>query len=62
MPKPPKPVSDLDQSKAGLQDDHDPRDPAQKQNDVPEGVKDNQQNPPKEDQKGEQKKQPGQQY
>ena len=33
MPKPPKPVSELDQSKVGLQDDHDPRDPAQKQND-----------------------------
>ena len=33
MPKPPKPVSELDQSKIGLQDDHDPRDPAQKQND-----------------------------
>ena len=28
MPKPPKTVSDLDQSKAGFQDDHDPRDPA----------------------------------
>jgi hypothetical protein len=53
------------QSKAGLQDDHDPRDIGQKQNDVPEGIKDKQhgvQNPPKEDQRGEQKKQPGQQY
>ena len=28
MPKPAKTVSNLDQSKAGLQDDHDPRDPA----------------------------------
>ena len=37
MPNPPKPISDLDQSKAGLQDDHDPRDIGQKQNDVPEG-------------------------
>ena len=27
MPKPPKPMNELDQSKAGLQDDHDPRDP-----------------------------------
>lgn len=27
----------LDQSKAGLQDDHDPRDPAQQQNDKPKG-------------------------
>jgi hypothetical protein len=35
MPKPPKPISDLDQKKVGLQDDHDPRDPAQKQNDKP---------------------------
>ena len=55
----------LDQAKAGLQDDHDPRDPAQKQNDVPAGIKDKQhgvQNPPKEDQRGDQKKQPGQQY
>ena len=37
MPKPPKPVSELDQSKVGLQDDHDPRDPAQKQNDKSKG-------------------------
>ena len=37
MPKPPKPVSDIDQRKAGLQDDHDPRDPAQEQNDKPKG-------------------------
>jgi hypothetical protein len=54
--------SDFDQSKAGLQDDHDPRD---QQNDVPEGIRDKQhgvQNPPMDDQKGEQKKQPGQQY
>ena len=52
MPKPPKPMNDLDQSKAGLQDDHDPRDIGQKQNDVPEEIKDKQhgvQNPPKED-------------
>ena len=55
MPKPPKPVSDLDQSKVGLQDDHDPRDPAQEQ---AEGRA----NPPKDDQKGQQKKQPGQHY
>jgi hypothetical protein len=26
-----------DQNKAGLQDDHDPRDPAQQQNDKPKG-------------------------
>ena len=65
MPKPPKPMNELDQSKAGLQDDHDPRDPVQKQNELPEGVKDKQhgvQNPPKEEQKGEQRKQPGQQF
>lgn len=30
MPKPPKPISE--ESKAGLQDDHDPRDPAQQGN------------------------------
>ena len=57
------PVSEQD--KAGLQDDHDPHDIGQKQNDVTEGIKDKQhgvQNPPKEEQKGEQKKQPGQQY
>lgn len=29
MPKPRKPISELDQAKVGLQDDHDPRDPAQ---------------------------------
>ena len=65
MPKPPTPMNELDQSKAGLQDDHDPRDPVQKQNELPEGVKDKQhgvQNPPKEEQKGEQRKQPGQQF
>ena len=65
MPKPPKPVNDLDRSKAGLQDDHDPRDPAQEQNDLPASIMDKQQgvqNPPKEEQKGEQKKQPGQQF
>ena len=57
--------SDLDQSKAILQDDHGPRDPAQQKNDVPEGIRGKQhgvQNPPMDDQKGEQKKQPGQQY
>ena len=86
----------LDQNKAGMQDDHDPRDPAQKQNDQKitkdergqeqpttkdraqqadvtqeaskayapsnQDTKGQPQNPPKEEQKGEQKKQPGQQY
>ena len=37
MPKPPKVVTELDQRKAGLQDDHDPRDNSQKQNDKPKG-------------------------
>jgi hypothetical protein len=37
VPKPPKPVSDIDQRKAGLQGDHDPRDPVQQQNDKPKG-------------------------
>ena len=35
MPKPPKPLNAPDQRKAGLQDDHDPRDIGQKQNDLP---------------------------
>jgi hypothetical protein len=30
-------MNKLDQQKAGLQDDHDPSDPAQKQNDKPKG-------------------------
>jgi hypothetical protein len=70
MPNPPKHV--IEEGKAGLRDDHDPRDIGQKQHDepqgdfkLPKGVKDKQhgvQNPPKEDQKGEQEKQPGQQY
>jgi hypothetical protein len=30
-------MNNLDQQKAGLQDDHDPRDPAQKQNDKSKG-------------------------
>jgi len=37
VPKPPTPISELDQTKAGLQDDPDPRDPAQQQNDMPKG-------------------------
>jgi hypothetical protein len=37
VPKPPKPVSDIDQRKAGLQGDHDPCDPVQLQNDKPKG-------------------------
>ena len=37
MPKPPKPATELDQQKAGLQDDHDPRDIGQQQNDKPKG-------------------------
>jgi hypothetical protein len=37
MPKPPKPMSEPDQKKAGLQDDHDPQDIGQKQNDKPRG-------------------------
>lgn len=55
MSKPPKPISGIDQAKAGLQDDHDARDPSQEQ---AEGHS----NPPKKYQRGEQKKQPGQQY
>jgi hypothetical protein len=30
-------MTELDQQKAGLQDDHDPGDPGQKQNDKPKG-------------------------
>ena len=30
-------MTGLDQRKAGLQDDHDPRDPEQQQNDKPKG-------------------------
>jgi hypothetical protein len=30
-------MDELDRRKAGLQDDHDPRDPAQQQNDKPKG-------------------------
>jgi hypothetical protein len=30
-------MNKLDRRKAGLQDDHDPRDPAQRQNDKPKG-------------------------
>ena len=67
MPKPPKPISEIDQSKAGLQDDHDARDPVQKQNDPTQTAsmayapssqdpKGQPQNPPKEEQKGAQKK------
>jgi hypothetical protein len=37
MPKEPHPLSELDRRKAGLADDHDPRDPAQQQNDRPKG-------------------------
>jgi hypothetical protein len=37
MPKPPKPMTELDQAKAGLQDDHDPNDIGQQQNDKPKG-------------------------
>jgi hypothetical protein len=40
MPKPPKPITDLDQAKRGLQDDHDPRDAAQQENDDPKGDRD----------------------
>ena len=37
MPKPPKTIEEIDQRKAGLHDDHDPRDPVHKQNDNPKG-------------------------
>ena len=37
MPKPPKPITELGQRKAGLQDDHDARDIGQQQNDKRKG-------------------------
>ena len=52
MPKPPKPTSELDQSKAGLQDDHDARDPAQQQNDQPKRDQPNRDVPPDGDTQG----------
>jgi hypothetical protein len=91
-----KPSQSISDNKSGLQDDHDPRDLAQKQNDQKiskdgrgqeqpttkervqqtdvtqeaskayapsnQDAKGQPQNPPKEEQEGEQKKQPGQQY